>query len=143
MRIISPSVMRALALASRSAGSCPAVGLSKRCVVAYELRGVASEYGQSPRRVLAETFQKKRRVARTQVLMRMSRRLAIFEPVTIQKIGAAVQQSVIFEGVKELRTVSKRKADWRPLSICVERVLRDVRAAGVSATKTPPASKAN
>jgi len=146
MRFESPRAVCALALKGWATGTRPAVGLSKRCV---ELRkGCVSEYGQSPKRVLAETFQNKRRVARTETLKhlvhkQMSRRLATWKTDTSAKFGVAVQQSVIFADVMEKHSVPKSKVAWRPLSVCVERVLRDVRTASVPSVKSPSPVKSN
>jgi hypothetical protein len=131
--------------------------LSKRCVVAYELRGVASEYGQTPKRVLAEAIQKSRRAAQTEKSMRMSRRLA--DPQSgvgcVRKMPTErfVQNSVRFGCVdsvaslagvlSESRMASKRSKNWQPLGECVTSVLRDARTAAAPNGERPAASKLN
>ena len=116
------------------------VSFCKRCVVAYELRGVAFVYGQSPKRVLIETFQKCRRAALTEKSKRRSRRLALLRS-SVQRVG--VQERLSFSRVSEVRMASAKSSSWRPLSVCVSRVLRDVRVDKSPRGKASDARPAN
>lgn len=117
------------------------IGFSKRCVVASELRGVASEYGQSPKRVLTKAFHKCRRAARTDKSMRMSWRLAQFQSRVQAKF--CVQERVMFKSVSEVSVASVKLSAWRPLSVCVASVLRDVRVAKSAVVERPAVAKLN
>ena len=117
------------------------IGFSKRCVVASELRGVASEYGQSPKRVLTKAFNKCRRAARTDKSMRMSWRLAQFQSRVQAKF--CVQERVMFKSVSEVSVASVKLSAWRPLSVCVASVLRDVRVAKSAVVERPAVAKLN
>lgn len=123
------------------------IGFSKRCVVASELRGVASEYGQSPKRVLTKAFHKCRRAAWTDKSMRMSWRLAQFQSrVQAQSCVQAkfcVQERVMFKSVSEVSVASVKLSAWRPLSVCVASVLRDVRVAKSAVVERPAVAKLN
>jgi len=117
------------------------IGFSKRCVVASELRGVASEYGQSPKRVLTKAFHKCRRAAWTDKSMRMSWRLAQFQSRVQAKF--CVQERVMFKSVSEVSVASVKLSAWRPLSVCVASVLRDVRVAKSAVVERPAVAKLN
>ena len=117
------------------------IGFSKRCVVASELRGVASEYGQSPKRVLTKAFHKCRRAAWTEKSMRMSWRLAQFQSRVQAKF--CVQERVMFKSVSEVSVASVKLSAWRPLSVCVASVLRDVRVAKSAVVERPAVAKLN
>ena len=117
------------------------IGFSKRCVVASELRGIASEYGQSPKRVLTKAFHKCRRAAWTDKSMRMSWRLAQFQSRVQAKF--CVQERVMFKSVSEVSVASVKLSAWRPLSVCVASVLRDVRVAKSAVVERPAVAKLN
>ena len=119
-------------------------GFSKRCVVAYGLRGVASVYGQSPKGVLSVAFQKSRRVARTVKLQRMSRRLVRTQSsVSLSSVSAFVQNCVRSGRVHEVSMTSNKSSAWRSLSEVVSDVLRDVRCPALPVAERPVASKLN
>ena len=130
------------------------VSFSKRCVVAYGLRGVASEYGQhfggeSPKEVLSEAFKKSRRAARTALFKRMSRRLAgtqfrVHQSVRFGSVNG-VHMSSKFMSLKSIASVelSALPSSWRPLSDVVSDVLRDVHVAVPSSVERPVVSKLN
>ena len=117
------------------------VSFCKRCVVASaELRSVASVYEQCPKAVLVEAIQKCRRVAQTELSKRMSRRLASPQ--------SHVQQRVMFgrvemSNMRKSRRASKSVSSWRPLSVCVSEVLRDVRSSHVPEVQVPQGPKLN
>ena len=128
-------------------------GFSKRCVVAYGLRGVASVDGQSPKGVLSVAFQKSRRVARTVKLQRMSRRLVRTQSsvsmasVSMPSISAPVEncvQNCVRSGrVHEVSMTSNKSSAWRSLSEVVSDVLRDVRRPALPVAQRTVASKLN
>ena len=90
--------------------SCPAVGFSKRSVVAWRRRSVAYALGQSPREVLFKAFKNSRRAASTGKFKRRSWRLAHTEK---------------FSPVSEFEVqMASSKSSWRPLGACVADVLR-------------------
>lgn len=131
----SPRVCNALSSLRRRSARVREVSFCKRSVVASKLRCVASEYGQLPREVLAVAFQKTRRAAQTELSKRMSRRLAHTQ--------YSVHQSVSFGCVQGVRLVSKKSSQWRPLSDCVTRVLRDVRVVSSPEVVREPGAKLN
>jgi hypothetical protein len=130
-------------------GGVREVSFSKRCVVAFQLCGIASVYGQtskavSPKEVLFVAFQKTRRAARTDQSKRMSRRLA----ATLVSVSKSVHQSVRFSCVEalfvsEARMPSKTSGGWRQLSACVSDVLRDVRIVPSTVVLRPLGAKLN
>lgn len=135
LRLRSPKSSIALFLLRRQSARVREVSFCKRCVVAYELRGVAFVCGQSPKRVLIEAIQNCRRAARTEKSMRRSRRLALQQ--------FRVQERDRFGSVSEVRMASVKSSSWRPLSVCVQSILRDVRVAKPSPDQGPVAAKLN
>ena len=143
--VLPKSVLR-----SKPCARCPAgvreVSFSKRCVVAYELCGVASVYRQPPKEVLLVAFQKSRRAARTDKLLRMSRRLG---PVRLARVKSTSVQNCVRSGcvealqLSEASMASKRSGQWRQLSDCVSGVLRDVRVVSEPVVVRPAASQLN
>ncbi len=102
--------------------SCPAVGFSKRSVVAWRKRRVAYALGQSPREVLFKAFKNSRRAASTAKFKRRSWRLA-----GTHKFSRVVEFEV---------RMASSKSSWRPLGACVADVLRQsVKSASTATAK--------
>lgn len=120
MRPSSQPVTPSYNLSGRVNGRRPAVGLSKRGVVAFQ-------YDELPKAVLTGLLQKCRRAARTEKSQRVSRRFALLKG---QKIGGVddhvVHPAVRIESVKEAYRVSDYESEWRPLKVSVEQVLAQV-----------------
>lgn len=88
----------------------PAVGFSKRSVVAWRRRSVACALGRSPKEVLFKAFKNSRRAARTAKFKRRSWRLARTQVISLASVF-------------EVQMASS-KSSWRPLGSCVADVLR-------------------
>lgn len=141
----NPQTSNALFAFARRSARVREVSFCKRCVVAYELRGVAFVYGQSPKRVLIGAFQKCRRAALTEKSKRRSRRLALLQS-RVQEAGVlegGVQERVRFSRVGEFCMTSAKSSSWRSLSVCVSSVLRDVRVDKSTTSKPTAPSQVN
>lgn len=123
-RVLKSSVTKAARCHSApnraaSGPDVPHMSFCKRSVpvasCSVELRSLAFAYCTSPKDALSRAFSKSRRAARTNLLLRMSERLA----------GPSSRSAVM----SKLRLQKLRSGAWRPLHSVVSDVLREAQGA--------------